>query len=197
MAAALEFTAALTRLGFNPPTVLFFGAQGIHTVEDLCSFPPSEMKELIKHSGHWRPTAPAAPIAGPAPGRGGAGRGAAAAAAAAAALQATTVVFPFLSVRKLKALRAWADYRRARQDDDSPDLFQAVELDIWLFRLTELDELKEAHKDDTTSSCPKLGSFNSWVVWEEAFLTHIDELRSPVTKVPLSYLTRSHKDVTQ
>ena len=102
MAAQLAFEAALGRVGFNPPTVRFFGEQGLHTVRDLCSFPPSEMKELIKHSGHWRPAAPALPLGGPAAagagGRGGRGGRGAAAAAAAAALHASLVAFPFLSV---------------------------------------------------------------------------------------------------
>ena len=97
MAATQAFSACLNRLGFDAPTRELLVDQGIGTIADLTNLPFPEIDKMIQHLSRWRPKVvddDDDPAAGP--------------------------TFPYLAVRKFKALRAWADYCILRNEAPNP-----------------------------------------------------------------------------
>ena len=86
MAANHAFSACLTRLGFDAPTCELLVDQGIASIYDLTNLPFPEIDKMVQHLSRWKPKVVEDddddPVAGP--------------------------TFPYLSVRKFKAPRAWA-----------------------------------------------------------------------------------------
>jgi hypothetical protein len=101
MAATHACSACLTRLGFDAPTCELLVNQGIASIHDLTNLPFPEIDKMIQHLSRWKPKVVEddddGPVAGPA--------------------------FPYLSVRKFKALRAWADYCILRNEVPNPANF--------------------------------------------------------------------------
>jgi hypothetical protein len=120
MADARSFTACLTRLGFDVPTRELIANQGIRTINDLTALPFPEIDTMIQHLSRWKPKAADVdddddPVASP--------------------------TFPYLAVRKFKALRSWADYSLLCGDAPNPTLFDERTSSRFLNRLTELEEI--------------------------------------------------------
>ena len=85
MAEHRSFTACLTRLGFDAPTRELLDGQGLNTIHDLTDLPFTEIDKMIQHLSRWKPrTAGVDDDDEPAP----------------------TPTFPYLAVRKFKALRS-------------------------------------------------------------------------------------------
>jgi hypothetical protein len=80
----MHFSACLTRLGFDVPTRELVVNQGIASIHDLANLPFPEIDKMIQHLSRWKPKAVEDDddysVAGP--------------------------TFPYLSVKKFKALRA-------------------------------------------------------------------------------------------
>ena len=84
-------------MGFDIPTRELIDRQGIRTLGDLTALPFPEIEKMIQHLSRWKPRDSGAEGEDdPAP------------------------TFPYLAVRKFKALRAWADYCILRGDVPSP-----------------------------------------------------------------------------
>jgi hypothetical protein len=172
MAAPQAFSACLNRLGFDVPTRELLINQGIGTITDLTDLPFPEIDKMIQHLSRWKPKAvdDQDPVAGP--------------------------TFPYLSVRKFKALRAWADYRLLRNEAPNPADFNDHAITRFLKRLTELEEVAVAKKDgDEKKDPPKLASMSGWPTWVELFHTFLAQHRSAVAGTPLSYIIREKDDV--
>lgn len=138
MADVRAFTACLTRLGFDIPTRELIDKQGIRTLGDLTALPFPEIEKMIQHLSRWKP------------------KDSGAEGEDEAALSPT---FPYLAVRKFKALRAWADYCILRGDVPTPADFVERIVARFLNRLTELEEIARAKKDgDEVKESPKLAS---------------------------------------
>ena len=203
--AEIAFGTTLTRLGFNDKAVLLINAQGINTLSDLCTLSAKDIDEMMKHLSAWKPTSTStmmstitaqgstAPVTR--------ATTATAGTAATTAPQDTVMpILPFLSIRKLKALRIWAQYRIERScavgNDEfpvSPDEFDGAQILKWTGRLAEMQEEKKALLDDNNKPPDELKSFSNWVAWEEAFLTYLSRIRSTISEVPLIYLLRDHE----
>ena len=201
MAETAAFNDVLTKIGFNDRATTLLNAQGISTLEDLCTVSPSDIDALMKHLSAWKPMTTMAPTTAT-PGTTAPVTRAATATVAAAATTTTLApqeafmpIFPFLSIRKLKALRIWAQYRIERGENTPLPVgeFDDVQVLKWTTRLAELQEEKRAMKDDDNKPPEELKSFSTWVLWEEAFLTYISRIRSTVSDVPLSYLVRDYE----
>ena len=173
MAEPAAFTSVLNRIGFNVPTRQFLVSQGMTTIEDLRALPEDEVSKLIKHASAWRPPTAPAPQGGAIPAQ---------------------VIFPYLSVVKLKALRAWADYREARGQTTSPAPFSGETISVWLGRLQEISKvLKDKDADEAVKPAP-LASFSGWEAFEEAFITYLSCFRSAGTQAPINYCIREESE---
>ena len=174
MADARSFTACLTRLGFDVPTRELIANQGIRTINDLTALPFPEIDTMIQHLSRWKPKAADVdddddPVASP--------------------------TFPYLAVRKFKALRSWADYSLLRGDAPNPTLFDERTSLRFLNQLTELEEIARAKKDgDDAKEPPKLMLMTAWPTWIELFMTYLAQQRSVVAGTPLVYVIRDNDE---
>ena len=74
-----------------------------------------------------------------------------------------TPTFPYLAVRKIKALCSWADYCLLHGNVPKPANFDERTTSRFLGRLTELEEVARAKKDgDDTKEPPKLMTMTAW-----------------------------------
>lgn len=169
--AAVAFTSALNRCGFNPTTRNYIRDQNIDTIAAFCEIPLDEIDKMAKVSSAWRQ----------APAEAG----------------AEQVEFPYLALRKLKALRAWADFSLARGQEPAPAQFAGNTINTWMARLTELGEIKkEADNDKDIKEPAKLKDFSKpWETFEEEWLTYLGRHRNVTTGQPLTYIVRDHEDV--
>ena len=171
MADVAAFSACVGRLGFNAVTTAYITGQGLSTIDELQGLPTADIDAMMLHMTKTRPPAPA-----------GGGQ---------------AVDFTFLAVRRLKALRAWCDYRTLRGQEPTPALFINATIPKWVKRITELDEARRAKKDDLDLKAPEaFASMTKWPSWEELFKTYLYQHRSVVAGTPLAYVIRDHDDVT-
>jgi hypothetical protein len=174
MADPAAFSACLTHLGFDAPTRQLLNDQGIGTMGDLLHLPSVEVDRMVQHLSRWRPRA-----------------------ADDGEDQAPAATFPYLAVRKLKALRIWADYRTLRGQVPTPAVFDGAVIGRFLNRLTELEEAARTCKDDEDIKTPsQFASMSSWPSWMELFKTFLGQHRSVVAGTPLSYVIRDEDAVT-
>ena len=110
----------------------------------------------------------------------------------------TGVQFPYLSVRRLKALRAWADYCFVKGIEADSRRFSAsgdALLPKWLERLQEMEQLDKTSKlDKTTNPVPKLGDMDKWQVFSERFMDHLRKKRTAMAAIPLTFVVRERED---
>jgi hypothetical protein len=106
--------------------------------------------------------------------------------------------FPYLSARKFKALRAWADYCILCNEVPNPANFHdRVVTRVFLNRLTELEEVALAKKDgNEKKDLPKLASMSGWLTWVELFHTFLARHKSAIAGTPLSYIIHDKDEVT-
>jgi len=170
MADHRSFSACLNRLGFDVPTRELLETQGIRTIHDLTDLPFPEIDKMIQHLSRWKPkTADVDDDEDPVPGP----------------------TFPYLAVRKFKALRSWADYCILRGDVPNPAQFDDRVMTRFLNRLSELEEVAQAKKEDNEGKePPKLASMTAWPTWVELFTTYLAQHRSAVAGTPLTYVIR-------
>jgi hypothetical protein len=174
-AEARSFTACLVRLGFDVPTRELLEKQGIRNIHDLTDLPFAEIDMMIQHLSRWKQKTAVVdddddPVAAP--------------------------MFPYLAVRKFKALRSWADYCLLRGDVPNPAHFDERTTSRFLNRLTELEEIARAKKDgDDTKEPPTLSLMTSWPTWIELFMTYLSQHRSVVAGTPLVYVIRDKDEV--
>ena len=175
MADARSFSACLNRLGFDVPTRELLEQQGIRTIHDLTDLPFPEIDKMIQHLSRWKPkTADVDDDDDPVPG----------------------ATFPYLAVRKFKALRSWADYCLLRGDPPNPAQFDERATSRFLGRLTEIEEIARAKKDgDDIKEPPKLALMTAWPTWLELFTTYLSQHRSVVAGTPLTYIIRGNDEV--
>jgi hypothetical protein len=176
--AIASFVGCLTRIGFNTATREFIVAQGYGTAQALATLPYAEIDDFVRHMTRVK-----APQGDREEGE--------------VVTSAEVVSFPFASVRALKALRLWLDYRILRGEDVDLRHFGASTLVAWLARVGELQQLVESDKKETSSPPPAFTSFAKWPAWEETFLTYLAHVRGAASKTPLTYVIRSHTDVTR
>ena len=170
MAAPVAFAACLVRLGFNQDTCAFFVAQGVDTLESLSMLPITEITELIKSAGAWRSRIPVVPPA-----------------------VAPDIQFPWVSIKKLKALREWAGYKRSRGEVPMAGAFNEARCAAWLLRLNDVGVILTAN--ETPPPLPTLESFNDWVSWEESLKSTAGLMYSSETHAKYLYLMREESVV--
>ena len=172
------------RLGFSDPAVRYLTIQGVTDAMAFGQFPTSRMDDFISSINrvgtinNYMPQPPAQ----------AAGRGRPA--AAAAAVIPDPVVLSYASLRGLKALRAWMDFKNGRLELIDLDEFTNEVKTQWLHRIDTVGE----GKTDIPSviTVPKLTNLTNWTVWEQQFLTYLAQFRSSMCGTPLTYVVRDN-----
>ena len=103
MADGPAFTARLTAIGFGAPARNAFHAQGLITATDMCTLSKTDINKMIYHIQAEVRNMPLDP-ANPRP------------------------VFPFVSVKRLKAFYHWIIYTVARGENLQPGQFNEATL---------------------------------------------------------------------
>jgi hypothetical protein len=162
-------------LGFSDQAIQYLSVQGVTDAKAFMSYPVSQMDTFITLINkpttvqHYLPP-PAAPT--PAWGR----------------PAAVVVLLPYASLRGLKALRVWIDFKSGRQEPIDVDEFTSDTKGVWLHRTSRLDDDKSTIPSVVTVAL--LSSMASWTVWEQQFRTYLAQYRSNMCYTPLSYIIR-------
>jgi len=167
----------LRRIGFNEAARDYLILQGCRTTLDLVKL-PYQLKDFISHV--TKGTRPAAPLDDEEIDAG----------------VEEPLVFPYLALRRLKALRCFLEYRSLRGERLDADSFDDDATDVWLLRVDELEQLIEGDKKESPSM-PAFTSFDKWPEWEELFITYLSHVRGAAGHTPLTYIIREHEEVTQ
>jgi hypothetical protein len=166
MANPVTWSAALTRCGYDPDSILYLGTQGgITGIEDLSLVAISGVKDMIYTLN--RSASHVLPVAGH-----------------------VRPSFHYLRERKLTAFRTWIEYRKVRGQVPSSTDFAEAAITRWTARLSELADIKAAGDTITLSVTPKLKDFSTWETWDELFTTHLSHVRNPTLGTPFTYLLR-------
>jgi hypothetical protein len=129
------FNALLTSFGFNGTTVAIMNDEGLISLQTLAQLSLGDMDNFTKAvralQAHQQPpvAAPVVPVAG--------GEGGVVAPAAADAQPPAPVRFPFLALRKLRALRVWLQDRAACGQEFDVASFTPAILEKYIRRLDE------------------------------------------------------------
>jgi len=166
----------LERIGFNEAAREYLIVQGCRTTMDLVKL-PYQLKDFITHV--TKGTRPAVPLDDEEVDAG----------------VEEPLVFPYLALRKLKALRCFLEYRSLRNERLDADSFDEHAIDVWLLRIGELEQLIEGDKRDAPT-VPAFTSFDKWPEWEELFVTYLSHIRGAAGHTPLAYVIREHEVVT-
>jgi hypothetical protein len=161
-----EFAACLARFDINPATIDYLSQQGIGSVDQLKDLPLSTLDEFYKNIN--KPDIfPIVP-----PRNGG----------------PVKLIFHYLL--KLKALRAWIDFRRARGQEPDVNLFVGDDLiREWQTRAAELLTYNAATTTCTEGTLPPVLR-TDWRSFEELFRTYLLTRRSNFCGTPLAYVIR-------
>jgi hypothetical protein len=186
------FNALLTSFGFNDTTVAIMNEEGLISLQTLAQLSLDDMDNFTKAvralQAHQQPAAAAVPVAG-----GGDG------AAVEVPQPPAPVRFPFLALRKLRALRVWLQDRAACGQGFDVASFTQATLEKYIRRLDERAsfDLDKKPDDKPDGVVPEFKDMTKWPTFEERLLTFFaTEMRNKNTGAPLSYVVRENKDVT-
>ncbi len=169
----VDFEARLAALGFGPEARTALLSQGLRTTRDMLNLlSTTEVEKCITHLQAEQRNIVSKDPKNPQP----------------------KAAFPYIAVKNLKAFYLWVCYREVRGQALDASSFGNDTMKTWIGREAELDRSKNDREPPEPST---LISFDDWLTFEESLFTWCDNTRSPMTKVPFSYLLRSHTDVTE
>jgi hypothetical protein len=152
-----------SRLGSKDQAIQYLSVQGVTDANAFMWYPVSHMDTFITLINkpttiqHYLP-----PPAALAPARGR---------PAAVVVPHNPVILPYASLRGLKALRAWMDFKAGRQEPIDVDEFTNDTKGVRLHRTNRLDNDKSTIPSVVT--VPLLTSMASWTIWEQQFHTSL------------------------
>jgi hypothetical protein len=163
MAAVNAFNQALTRIGFNVDTTEAIIDEGFDTLETLATVDEKDIDAMIKNVRETHRE-----LGGDAEGN---------------------VTFPFLAIKRLKAMRFWATelVRTGRQLNAG--LFHGGEITLAINRYSTDAMRSEIEKDEDPDKPGELSDLAKWEVFLEHWCTYISRLRG-AAKCPLTYIFR-------
>jgi hypothetical protein len=162
---ANAFRNALGRIGFNVATRNAINENGFETILDLATVQEEDLDRLPKHLEAWR-----IPEAG----------------------ANQQVRIPFVSLKKLKAMRYWVLAQRCigveepRAQDFTEDVMEET-----IARM-KADKDYKAATEDTEIRKPEM---TKWTKFWELLSTYLGRVKGAAL-IPLSYLVREHEEVT-
>jgi len=163
MAAVNAFNQALTCIGFNVDTTEAIIDEGFNTLETLATVDEKDIDAMIKNIRDTRRE------------QGDDAEGA--------------VTFPFLAIKRLKAMRFWATeiVRTGRQLNAG--LFHGAEITTAVNRYSTEAIRVEIDKDEDPDKPGELSDLTKWEVFWERWCTYSSRLRG-AAKCPLTYIFR-------
>ena len=174
MTELVNFRAALTRIGFNDATKKEIVDNGFDSISSLLLVSESEITELARHIGRWTDKS-TPPTAGP----GG-----------------NVVTIPFLSLRKLVAMRKWALVQEEK--GKVPEAIDCTNQAIvrMIARLKFEASAKEAAENTQNTKPSKLKNLTSdWRRWWDALTANLEQ-DIGARGIPKIYLLREYDTVT-
>ena len=167
------FRTALGRIGFNPVTRQEIIDNGFTSISSLSAVSDDDIGALVKHIGRWK--GPSAPVQEGQP-------------------PPEVVNLPFISVKKLHAMRKWVLYQKRKGTPVNAAHCTNEQITLMTERTTFLTSVKNS--EDSTPKVPDvLSSFTQWRTWWESWNTYTKQLRG-ANEIPLSYIHRKHTLVT-
>ena len=169
MAAVNAFNQALTRIGFNVDTTEAVIDEGFYTMDTLATVDEKDIDSMIKNVRDTRREL------------GDEAEGA--------------VTFPFLAIKRLKAMRFWATeiVRTGRQLNAG--LFHGAEITLAVNRYSTDAIRSEIEKDEDPDKPGELSDLTKWEVFWERWSTCASRLRG-AAKCPLTYVFRENGFLT-
>ncbi len=168
MAQQNAFNTALLRIGFNVDTTEAIIDQGFDTLQVLSEVEESDIDSMIKKIRETRRA-----LGANAPGN---------------------VTFPFLAIKRLKAMRHWSMELVRTGRPLNVGLFTGPMIAIAITRLA-IENMRSETLDDETPDKPKeLMDLNKWEIFWEQWKTYIGRIRG-AAKCPLMYIFRDHEQV--
>jgi len=168
MAQLNAFNAALLRLGFNADTADTITNEGFDTLEVLSEIELDDIDAMIKNIRETRR------ILG--------------------AQAQGNVTFPFLAIRRLKAMHGWATELRRTGRQMNAGLFAGAMITAAVARYS-LENLRASTAEDEDIGKPKeLSDLTKWEKFWEQWKSYMRRLRG-AAKCPLTYVFREHQIV--
>ncbi len=168
MAALNAFNTALNRCGFNGDTTEAIIAEGFDTLDTLATVDEEDIDAMIKNVRETRRLLGAAADG--------------------------NVTFPFLAIKRLKAMRNWANELLRTQQPLNAGLFIGVRIQDAVARYA-LEKLRAVALEDEVPDKPTdLSDLIKWEVFWERWKTYLSRIRG-AAKCPLSYVIREHEEV--
>lgn len=167
--AAVAFRAALQRIGFNAATQDAINENGFLTILDLTTVEEDDLDRLPKHLESWR-DADEAPE--------------------------DQVRVPFVSLKRLKAMRYWVLSQRWLGAEPQAAHFTNAVLEETLLRMQQNKDYKEATEEMAVSKPEKFSEMAKWTKFYELFVTYLSRVKG-AANLPLTYLVREKGEVTQ
>ncbi len=99
------------------------------------------------------------------------------------------MAMPFITLKRLKGFRFWADERKRTGFEANTENFTEDLVTEFTVRCKEYQEQKEAAKDKDASKPDVLKKLINWALWNESFQNYLQQILS-AAKIPLIYLTR-------
>ena len=106
------------------------------------------------------------------------------------------IVMPLHAWQKLRAFRAWLDYRSRRGQTPDSDAFTNEMIQPWVERSNFISGLSAGAKPDGEAPKTPLNDFLRWDQFKESFNLYVSTRRSTTGAVPLNYVIRDHTEVT-
>ena len=163
MAAVNAFNQALTRIGFNVDTTEAIIDEGFDTLETLATVDEKDIDAMIKNVRDTRREL------------GADAEGA--------------VTFPFLAIKRLKAMRFWATELVRTGRPLNAGLFHGAEITTAVNRYSTDAMRSEIEKDEDPDKPGELSDLTKWEVFWERWCTYASRLRG-AAKCPLTYIFR-------
>jgi hypothetical protein len=169
MAAVNAFNTALTRCGFNPDTTAAIVDEGFDTLDTLATVDEDDIDSMIKNVRETR--------------------------RALGANAQGNVTFPFLAIKRFKAMRNWATELVRTQRPLNVGLFTGALINNAVARFA-LERLRADTQEDEVPDKPsELLDLAKWETFWERWKTYLSRIRG-AAKCPLSYIIRGHDEVT-
>jgi hypothetical protein len=168
MAQQNAFNAALLRLGFNADTATAIVDEGFQDLQTLSEIEESDIDQVIKNIRETRRVL---------------------------GVQAQgNVTFPFLAIRRFKAMQSWAYELRRTGRPLNVGLFAGALITTAVLRYS-LESMRLSTVEDETVDKPKeITDLSKWDTFWEQWKTFMGRTRG-VAKCPLTYIFRDHEVV--
>jgi len=169
MAQVNAFNAALIRVGFNADTAQAIIDEGFKTLDVLADIEDDNIDQMIKNVRETRRIQGAQALG--------------------------DVTFPFLVIRRFKAMHSWATEMQRTGRQLNPGLFAGALITTAVLRYS-LETMRTSTTEDEVVDKPKeLLELSKWETFWEQWRTYTGRLHG-AAKCPISYVYRDHEQVT-